>query len=454
MCSRRLCIMRETLAPIVLAASILSSCSSSSLDEATHVRVPILGGEVVAPGAWPGVVWLDVGCTGVLLDETTVVYAAHCGVTVNFVWVGDAFDIAVDDAGIVTTAVDGNGQAIPVSYCEAHPRAELASGTDVAFCRLAAPAMARDVLPFPMLECERPGLALGRSLTLVGFGLDPDTNTYGRKRATTAKLERLHLELVVGDELRGTCDGDSGGPAFVNTAASASSDPHWRLLGILSSGAAEEPCGAGNYVDLTGVRSWLEETARRDFTPCSDDEDAWVASPRCVDARLDVQGRALSSAPRASDACGPRFEELVDTSPPEILDVAVGRSSSATLGPAIDVHVEVRDVGWGVARVVLQQLNASGEVLSSHDTERFSARFMGIPLSIATESLRLTAIDHAGLTDTWTQAMHSSADGGCSFAIRRFRPSSVLIASMVAIAGQWLRRRVTSNRHPRRRQDV
>src|SRR5690606_32806846 len=79
----------------------------------------------------------------------------------------------------------------------------------------------------------------GESVTLVGYGEDPDAESQrgsiGIKRKVTTTITQLSpegLEFFAGGGLRDSCEGDSGGPAFVQLSSGK-----WRLAGITSRGS-------------------------------------------------------------------------------------------------------------------------------------------------------------------------------------------------------------------------
>ena len=249
------------------------------------VQQTITGGEPTAVGAWSTVAWLDNGCSGVLIAPDIVVYAGHCGAQATRAWFGDAFDVVVtDDSAPVTES----SAATPVDIleCRVHPQSELASGTDVAFCWLVEPVLAARLIPPVALGCAHEQLQPGVPLTLVGYGVDGSgLEALGTKRSITAEIGAIGREITVGDEERGPCSGDSGGPAFMSLSASDGAS-EWVLAGILSSGVEGSRCSTGYYTDLSQVMTWLESETGRDLTPCFDGV-TWRPTERCLRAALD-----------------------------------------------------------------------------------------------------------------------------------------------------------------------
>lgn len=158
------------------------ACASSRTPLLEDSHQPIIGGAPTPPGSWPNVVWLERGCTGVLLRERFVLYSAHCGLNNTVAWMGDELQVQLDKDGTVLSTEGG----VPLALhgCVARDKAEETIGGDLAVCELNAPVEVADV---PLIdECGSPDLRPGARTTLVGFGLDGEGDGPGRKHATTA----------------------------------------------------------------------------------------------------------------------------------------------------------------------------------------------------------------------------------------------------------------------------
>jgi len=187
--------------------------------------------------------------------------------------------------------------------CRVHPQSELASGTDVAFCWPVEPVLAARLIPPVALGCAHEQLQPGVPLTLVGYGVDGSgLEALGTKRSITAEIGAIGREITVGDEERGPCSGDSGGPAFMSLSASDGAS-EWVLAGILSSGVEGSRCSTGYYTDLSQVMTWLESETGRDLTPCFDGV-TWRPTERCLRAALDERGLPLEGPEQPSQSCG------------------------------------------------------------------------------------------------------------------------------------------------------
>lgn len=258
--------LRSLARSLACLASFTLACSAPNQGGGALTQA-ISGGAVTESGDWPGVAWLDNGCTGVLVASDLVVYAGHCGEHVGSAWLGQDLDIVVDDEARTARVVDAqSAREIAIRECRVHPNTTLGDGSDVAFCTLREAALDEASLPPIALGCARERIRPGSQLTLVGFGTDATgVGSLGSKRSVEAEVVALGKEIVVGDDERGTCPGDSGGPAFV--ALDGNSDvPDWALAGVLSSGEEGSYCGVGYFTDLSRVASWLEAASGRDLT--------------------------------------------------------------------------------------------------------------------------------------------------------------------------------------------
>jgi hypothetical protein len=230
------------------------------------VRSSIVGGAPTTAGAWPAVAWADVGCTATLVHPQVMLYAGHCGTDLPGFWLGDGFDVHVDEATQTLEPRHSEEERFVASAeCRSYPHGSVGGGDDLAYCLLSEPLS--DVPPLlPIGACERRALVVGASATLVGYGFEGDGRSgLGIKREVVTSVSELGPELVIGDALAGTCDGDSGGPALVN-ASNPQGAANWRLLGVLSSGLDGE-CGVGYYTDVSAFVEWLETETGYRFTP-------------------------------------------------------------------------------------------------------------------------------------------------------------------------------------------
>lgn len=384
---------------LALALSGCLGCTERAPSSAARLAEPIMGGSPVAEGAFPGVVWLDSGCTGVLVDEDTVLYAAHCGDGATEAWFGDKLNVQVDEANDTTRVVDADAHVhVAIEFCRLHPEPQLGQPSDIAFCRLKESAVGRELLPPPLLGCERAALGIDQPVTMVGYGRDPAAGTVGAKMLAETPLTWAITVLIAGDGEKGSCGGDSGGPLFVRTdRLNADWAPRWRLAGILSSGTAGQTCGSGRYVDVAGAMAWVEQESRRDLSPCGSADGTWNPSPRCRAAALDENGAPIETAPEFSDTCGAAFDASTTDHTAPSIDTVVLQDLGIQAGARhVNVLPTVSDVGWGVERVEVQFLDAAGELLEARATELEPYHLEDTALPAKTKTLRVIATDYAG----------------------------------------------------------
>lgn len=183
--------------------------------------------------AWDAVARFDAPgggvCSGVLVDPTHLVTAAHCfeqGRTLGFV----TFDGGEAAVRKVTVHPEYASRLAARKGLAADPSL---ANVDVAVVELASPARA---LPVPLASGE--ALPSGKLVALVGYG---DTGGgAGTKRFAQSHVGRLvdketragasYEDLLLLDSRTGTgaCPGDSGGGVFVKDASGA-----YALLGVV-----------------------------------------------------------------------------------------------------------------------------------------------------------------------------------------------------------------------------
>lgn len=298
-------------------AALLALClHSAPADAALAVpdREPsqVYGGEPSAACNWPSSVFLG-GCSGTLIHPEIVMYAGHCGDVIPEVYFGE--DFSNPDA-------PGDGFAVATEYCMTNPAAqdvmsiEEFRAADFAFCKLAEPMLDVPIVP-PLVGCEKTILLPGSDVTLVGFGRD-ELDTVGVKREVTTILNYIddYGVAVIGGNGESSCNGDSGGPAFVQLP-----DGSWRVFGIVS-GPNAGSCGdPGWYPTSFLAVPFIEEQSGIDVTPCHYATGEWNPSPACRDFPLAPEdgsdwawadGCAGGQTSDWGSACGPAFDASRD----------------------------------------------------------------------------------------------------------------------------------------------
>jgi secreted trypsin-like serine protease len=235
----------------LLGASVLLFAFSGSVHAETRngLRTQVIGGSPVAGSTYPATGALIRGtgdahlaCTATLIAPRLVLTAAHC----------------IDDKALSFTlasdALAARG-GIAVSRSLVHPDFSASVGThDLAVAQLSDAV--NDATPESLFE-DRP-LTVGQSVALVGYGPTTDEFAPSRvKNAASAVVEEVSdAEFVVGEAgAVENCGGDSGGPAFLETAEGR------RVVGVASRALKRsEPCSGGTILTrLESERVFLEE---------------------------------------------------------------------------------------------------------------------------------------------------------------------------------------------------
>nr|WP_315239967.1 serine protease [uncultured Flavobacterium sp.] len=224
----------------------------------SELLIRIIGGKKVLPGDYPdcclvgkqnGNGTLEWFCTGVLIHPRIIVTAAHCYKS-NFSYVVALDTInqnALSDAEIITVK-----KAIP------HP----SYSQTWKFNDISVLVLSKNANTPPVLLATSNEINAARRTTLVGFGNDDVYSTvgFGTKRDVTVDIISIRtsrqdnldedesrydyesdLEFVAGGNGYDSCNGDSGGPAYIIV------DGVRKLAGLTSRSTkgAVNPCGEG-----------------------------------------------------------------------------------------------------------------------------------------------------------------------------------------------------------------
>lgn len=258
----------------------------------------IYGGTDVATCGWPTTVELGGACTGTLVHERVVIYAAHCGTNYSSVRLGESIN-------------GGPGRNVSTQQCKIFPGGEPGKGNDFAYCTLAQPVTDVPLVPI-LMGCEAEDyLVAGQPVTVVGFG-NANTGPYGIKRQVNTTINSITAndEAFIGGGGKDSCQGDSGGPVFVQVE-----DGSWRVFGITSYGGA---CGTGGYYSMMHKgMAWFESQTGYDLTPCHDADGTWNPGPDCgsfpltpgVGSGTWASGCSGGAATGYSGACGAPYAD-------------------------------------------------------------------------------------------------------------------------------------------------
>lgn len=189
-------------------------------------------------------------CSGVRLNSTTILTAAHC--LNEFV-----FSVSVELA---------SGERISPTKITLHPEATNLGSlfiNDAAILTISPP---EGEIPPPVVPiAER--VTRGDALTILGYGV---TNGVTQIGSGVLRVGEMHVNEVSTDSIfsdytpatqSNTCFGDSGGPAFVED-----SNGGLALAGITSTGTNEK-CAVGDrsaFTNLTNqsLRAFIEEASQ------------------------------------------------------------------------------------------------------------------------------------------------------------------------------------------------
>jgi len=209
--------LKLTLIFLVLLTSCSGRLESISTEKAKTISSNIYGGERVADGEWKSVVSiskLDSNdevqssfCTGTLIDEKTVLSAAHC--------FKRSKQYYINGSVITTVNVDATERSYTkIKDIRIHPHYQGEdSPFDFAIIDLVESAGIEEseiVSPSSIKE-----VSIGDSVHLVGFGKIEDGSNGVKFEVETNVREDQKVEFLAGGDGKDTCAGDSGGPAFI-----------------------------------------------------------------------------------------------------------------------------------------------------------------------------------------------------------------------------------------------
>jgi MYXO-CTERM domain-containing protein len=288
--------------------------------------MPVVGGEPAEVGDYPSTVSLmmdqgggmwESGCTGTLVTPTVVVTAAHCLQD----WYGSP--LATNEVRIVYGYTDP--ASAPASerrtLASIHPNPDydpyastdsdgLGATMDIGVVLLSEPIANAVVTPIlPASEVDSV-LVAGAEVHVVGYGIN-NLNTWDSGilyKAVTPYIRHIPSEMLAGSPGNpDSCNGDSGGPAYVMVGGSL------YLVGVTSRAwkKSQAMCGDGGiYTIASAYLPWLQGIVG--------DLDAGVVDVVTDVSLLDASDTCLP----LTSACHPLTNEGCDGSSGEVCKVS------------------------------------------------------------------------------------------------------------------------------------
>lgn len=314
------------LVSVCVVAAGCSDPTGSSNEPQARRPLPVVGGEPAGVDDYPSTVALtDPGgspfCTGTLVAPTIVVTAAHCLQT----WWGDP--IGTNEVRVVYGYTEpdtaSSSDRRTVSSVTPHPSYDpwanvdsdgMGHTNDIGVVVLNEPVengVVTPILPSGQIDAT---LVAGTDVHVVGYGIyNMNTQAGGiLYKALTPYMRRVQWEMLAGSPGNpDSCNGDSGGPAYVVAAGNLF------LAGITSRAWAksQSSCGDGGIYTLASEYvDWIQSVAGELDGGVM--EGGWDAT---TDATLlDADPACLPP----TGACHPVTNEGCDTSQGEVCQLS------------------------------------------------------------------------------------------------------------------------------------
>lgn len=256
------------------------------MPESEEDKLRIVGGTPTRTCHFPSTVALRAGrgiCTGTLIHPKVITTANHCITTAR------------------QTAYFGESERSPAFKVGANCRGlggknGVVANGDFGYCVLDKEVTNVPIVPV-LMGCELEALKKGQPIVLTGFG---DTRFKAGNAGTQRQVETPvasgigqggvgNREILLGHAQKGSCNGDSGGPAFIDLRTvpefKDKKGAGWRVFGATSrEGPGGSTCAATTvYGVLAKVIPTIEKQTGIDLTPCFDADGTWNPGPECKD---------------------------------------------------------------------------------------------------------------------------------------------------------------------------
>jgi V8-like Glu-specific endopeptidase len=377
--------MRSTLCFILLCG-----CSGSiDSPRSNESDAPIIGG--TTDSADPAVVMLYANsgsiCTATVISSTTLLTAAHC---VSPQTVGNTTFQAYFGAD----ANKGGGTWAAIKETHYDTRFDvnnLGGGHDVAVAILANPT---SVTPKAVNRSSSITALVGQAVRLVGYGLNNGSaqTGAGTKRQVSTRLNQVTgLLLSIGNSSAETCNGDSGGPAFMTIGGVET------LVGVTSFG--QVGCTGGGYDTRIDIySSFIDQYVRGGAPPppsctpscsgknCGDDGCGGSCGSCTGGATCNSTGQCEAPPPASGSSCDANggWESEGNNSPATAnqlcsdghIDGAIDASGDVdwyawSVGANVDYYVTLsylpQDYNMTLYKVVNGSLSSIATALDNHD---------------------------------------------------------------------------------------